>query len=248
MKNGIITKSWHNHIEDKAAGLVFLILAILPTIEIFARLIFNTGLKGSEAYIRNAVVWVAFLAGTISSREKGHLSLTSGNDLIKGRIGRLLHGFVTILCTGICLGLAVSSLSFLLIGFDPEQTIGFIPVRVVMIIMPVGFAVMALRFLFRVGEVMPSIPLVGGSLLAGLFLGIPALGNMAYTLMPEPPLFIDTLTGLYYSFFSYAALPLILIMILSAFIGTPIFLLLGGIAYFLFSRDWGSLEVLTNEA
>lgn len=241
-------KSWHHHLEDKLAGLIFLILAILPTMEIFARLIFHSGLKSSEAYIRNAVVWVAFLAGMISSRENGHLSLTSDRKILKGTIGRVLGSVVKILCSGISFGLAFSSVSFLLIGFDPEQTVGFIPIRIVMLIMPLGFLVMGIRFLFTPGKVKSRASTVLAALVFGLFLGIPAFGNLSYTLMPEVPLFIDSLMSFYYDFFYYAAIPFIIVMILSAFIGTPIFILLGGVAYFLFSRNWGALEVLPNEA
>ncbi|OQY33020.1 MAG: hypothetical protein B6241_09280 [Spirochaetaceae bacterium 4572_59] len=241
-------KTWHHHFEDKIATLIFLLLALLPTMEIFARLIFHSGLKSSEAYIRNAVVWLAFLAGMISSREKGHLSLTSDREILKGTIGKVLGSVVKILCGGISFGLALSSVSFLLIGFDPEQTVGLIPIRIVMLIMPVGFAVMGIRFLYTSGKLKSRVSTVLAALVFGLFLGIPALGNMAYTLLSEPPLFIDTLMSFYYDFFYYAAIPFIIVMILSAFIGTPIFILLGGVAYFLFSRNWGALEVLPNEA
>ena len=241
-------KHWYHHIEDKAAGLIFLFLALIPTVEILFRLLFNSGLKGAEGYTRNAVVWVAFLAGTISSREKGHLSLTAGQSVLKGPLGGILHSMVSILCSGISIGLAVSSFSFMLIGFDPEQTVGFIPIRLIILIMPIGFLLMAVRFLYIRGKERSSVPTVLGGLLFGLFLGIPAFGNMAYSLMMDPPLFLDSWMTAYYSFFYYAAIPLILLLIVSAFAGTPIFILLGGIAFFLFSRDWGSLEILPNEA
>ena len=241
-------KQWYHHIEDKIAGIVFLILAALPTIEIIIRLFWHSGLKGSEAYTRNAVVWTAFLAGMITSREESHLSLTSGKNFLAGRIGAFFHGLVKFLSTGICIGLAVSSLSFLFIGFDPEQAIGFLPVRFVIAIMPMGFLFMAIRFLYVKGHRGTSMLVVLSAVFFGLFLAIPAVGNMSYSMMPEPPLFLDTLTTFYYGFFYYAAIPLILLLIFSAFVGTPIFILLGGVAYCLFSRDWGSLEVLPNEA
>ncbi len=241
-------KTWYHHFEDKAAGVIFLILALLPTMEILARLIFQTGLKGSEAYIRNAVVWTAFLAGMISSREKKHLSLTSGNDLLKGRIGAFLKSLVKILSSGISLGLAVSSFSFLLIGFDPEQRVGFLPVRLVLTIMPIGFLVMAIRFLFIRRRLKSSWITALVSLFFGLFLSLPSVGNLAYSLMDMPPLFLDSLTTLYFNVFYYLAVPLIFVLLLSTIAGTPIFVLLGGVAFFLFSKDWGALEVLPNEA
>ncbi len=241
-------KSWYHHIEDKLAGVVFLILALLPTMEIFTRLIFKSGLTGSEGYIRNAVVWTAFLAGMITSREDNHLSLTSGSEILKGPVGNVFRSLVKILSAGIALGLAVSSFSFLMIGFDPEQTVGILPIRLVIAIMPVGFLVMAVRFLYIRKKKSTGIVTVLLSLLFGLFLSIPAVGNMSYSVMDMPPLFLDTLSSFYFDTFYYIAFPAILVLALSTITGTPIFILLGGVAFFLFSKDWGSLEVLPNEA
>ena len=47
---------------------------------------------------------------------------------------------------------------------------------------------------------------------------------------------------------AFIALPIIIILIITAFLGMPIFVVLGGIAYTLFVRSGGSLEVITNEA
>nr|WP_230391597.1 MULTISPECIES: TRAP transporter large permease subunit [unclassified Oceanispirochaeta] len=247
MVRKILTK-----IEFSTAVLVFLILAFIPVLEILSRLIFNNGIRAAEAYISHAVLWVAFLAGMIASKENAHLSLTSGRDVFSGRLEVVSTAVSRIFSSGISFGLAAAAFSFLLIGFDPEQSIGILPIRFVALIIPLSFFVMAIRFLFvhheEKGTHSVSAPVIILSVLLGFFLSIPSFSNMLYMMLPEPPLFLDSLSMLYYDFFYYAAVPMILLLMVSTVSGTPIFILLGGIAFFLFSKDWGSLEILPNEA
>lgn len=239
-------------IEFSTAVLVFLILAFIPVLEILSRLIFNNGIRAAEAYISHAVLWVAFLAGMIASKENAHLSLTSGRDVFSGRLEVVSTAMSRIFSSGISFGLATASVSFLLIGFDPEQSVGILPIRFVVFIIPLSFFVMAIRFLFvhhgEKGARSVSAPVIILSVLLGLFLSIPSFSNMLYMMLPEPPLFLDSLSMLYYDFFYYAAVPMIILLLVTTVSGTPIFILLGGIAFFLFSKDWGSLEILPNEA
>jgi tripartite ATP-independent transporter DctM subunit len=237
-----------NKLEFRVASLVFLILAFVPVLEILTRLFFNNGIKGAESYVSHAVIWVAFLAGMIASKEKAHLSLTSGRDLFKGSLAVFSTSLSRILSGGICFGLTFSALSFILIGFDPTQMVGLFPIRFVALIIPLGFMVMGLRFFYIDEKKMVTTPIILMTILLGLFLGIPSMTNMLYSLLPDPPLFIDSLSMLYYDFFHYAAYPMIFLLLLSTISGTPIFILLGGLAFFLFSRDWGSLEIIPNEA
>ena len=237
-----------NRLEFRLSSLVFLILAFIPVLEIFTRLIFSGGIKGAESYISHAVLWVSFLAGMIASKEKSHLSLTSGKDLFSGRLETISTALVRIFSGGISIGLAFAALSFILIAFDPEQTVGIFPIRLVALIMPLGFLVIGIRFFYTSENRLSGIPVIILAVVFGLFLGIPSMTNMGWTLMEEPPEFLESLSTFYYVTMSWAAVPLILVLLFSTLSGTPIFIILGGIAFFLFSRDWGSLEVLPNEA
>jgi tripartite ATP-independent transporter DctM subunit len=52
----------------------------------------------------------------------------------------------------------------------------------------------------------------------------------------------------FYDVIPYLTLPLVIVLIVGGLIGTPIFILLGGVAYVLFAGNWGALEVLPLEA
>jgi tripartite ATP-independent transporter DctM subunit len=65
--------------------------------------------------------------------------------------------------------------------------------------------------------------------------------------MNLPP-FFDTLMGFFYSVSGGIAVPLVILTIAAALSGTPIFIVLGGIAYLLFARSGSPLEVIANES
>jgi len=243
-----LLRNFLRKIEFRTASLIFLFLAFIPVLEILSRLFFDSGIRDAESYISHSVVWVAFLSGMIASKEKAHLSLTSGRAFLHGRIGNFSTAVSTVFSTGVSIGLAFSALSFILIGFDSSRMVGIFPIRFVALIIPLGFLVIGVRFLHDKEGHYTSLKLIIPALILGVVLGIPSLTNMIYTLMSEPPLIVDSISSLYYGFFYYAAVPLVLILMVSTVSGTPIFILLGGIAFFMFSRDWGSLEIIPNEA
>jgi TRAP-type C4-dicarboxylate transport system permease small subunit len=73
-------------VENWIAVGSILLLAFLPVAEIIARKVFKGGITASTLYVYHLVLLVTFLGGTITSREKRHLSLAVGSDLLKGEV------------------------------------------------------------------------------------------------------------------------------------------------------------------
>ena len=65
---------------------------------------------------------------------------------------------------------------------------------------------------------------------------------------PTSAEFFDSLVPVYNQVCAKLATPLIIILIVSAIFGVPIFIVLGGLAYLLFARTAQPLEVIANEA
>jgi tripartite ATP-independent transporter DctM subunit len=148
--------------------------------------------------------------------------------------------------------LFLSSLSLLLIGFDPEKRIGFLPIRLGLLPMPIGYAVMAARAVLVRPAAGPGRGRRGVwvalSLLLGFFLGYPSLLNILYTVFPDVPPFFERIADLWYAVTPAAVLPGCIVLIAGALFGMPLFTVLGGVAYFLFIGSGGALEVIPNEA
>lgn len=234
--------------ENTVAAVALFALILLPSLEVFIRLFFKTGLPDSGALIPHAVLWVTFMAGMLTSRAKEHLSLTIIHTELKEPWNSIIDIVNSTLGTTIATAFAVSSYSMLLIAFDPEQMVGPIPIRTATIIMPIGYVVMAVRFIFwnKTKRKVQLIALSG--VLFGILLAIPPIVNISSLFNPDTPLWMYDLSDSFYNILPFIRMPIVILLILGGLIGTPIFILLGGIAYIFFAGNWGALEVLPLEA
>ena len=211
--------------ENTLASLFLFLIALLPILEIIARRFFQTGIHSSTYYVHHLVLWITFLGGMITSREGEHLSLSAGVGLLPEQAKQWVTSLTACISVAVTATLAVSALTFLREGFDSTRTIGLFPIKWVIVIMPVGFAVMALRFILGAPKIWP------GKIIA--LSGIP----LAWLISLTP-----------FEYTGYVFWVCFVILIVSALAGTPIFIVLGGIASVLFFNAGGALAVIPNEA
>jgi tripartite ATP-independent transporter DctM subunit len=251
-------------IENWLAFVLLVLIALIPLLETVLRTFFRTGVPDAYGYIKHLVLWICFLGGMITSREGKHLSLSIGVDRLKGRYQSLVKSVSGFFSVTISLSLAIASLSFALIGFDESQRVGIFSMRLLTIVMPIGFAFIAVRFLAKIRAGWDR--WVAGSLgvLLALFLGVVQLFNsgaaiiqlvvvplneeLGFRLLDSVETAGFALSDLFIPLQSFLSLPLLIILIVSAFLGTPIFIVLGGAALLFFLRSGGALEVMPNEA
>ncbi len=248
MRKGTFSKYFHEG-ENSLAVVALGLLVLLPFVEIFARFIPKLGgIPDSTVLIPHAVVWVTFLAGMLTSRSKDHLSLTIIHGIIKEPWKTIVDSVNAFLGTAISTAFTISSLSMVLTGLDPVEKIGPFPVRLATIIIPIGYAVMAFRFIFWNKNNIKVKIIASIGLFLGIVLAIPPLVNLIVLLNPDFPFWIYDVSNYFYEIAPLFTVPLIVLLIFGGLIGTPIFILLGGIAYILFTGTWGALEVLSLEA
>jgi len=187
------------------------------------------------------LLWIGFLGAMVATRERKHIKIAAAANRLPTPLNLIVDCLVAFVSAAVCAGLFMASLE-LVVAEAPSlpswtQNIipgfvkhwlepfglfesgglttvgGWIPIWVAEAIMPLGFAVMAVRFVFRASKNLWVTGLVGLSLPATLLLPI---------------------------FFSDAAsqfvAPGLTLLIGLAFLGAPIFILLGGAALLLF---WG---------
>ncbi len=233
--------------ENIAAYLTIFLLALFPTMEVFARKFFHTGVPGSTAYTHHLVLVVTFIGGMITSRQRKHLSLS-----LNLRIGEPIRTRIevanAIIGSMFAAAFSISSFSFPLVSLDPDQKTGIFPTWLICMVMVLGFAVMAIRFI----DVIPAKS--KGRLFAwmgiplGFLLAFDPIINILTTFFGELPEFFTSIQEIYHSVTAFIAYPLIILLVVSAIFGTRIFIVLGGIAYMLFARTAQPLEVIPNEA
>ena len=248
MKNKIkgITNLLHR-VEDISVFIAVLLLALIPFLEVIARKFFQTSISYSTDYTHHLVIFVTFLGAMITSREKKHLSLSLAlkiNEPLKSRIYTVNMLFSSMMTTAFFW----SALSFVFTGFDPSKKIGIFPIRMIGMIMVIGYAVMAIRFITGIEKKGLYRLIASSGIIFGSFLAFDSISNLLSLLFNELPSSIEVILGFCHTIIGIIAVPLILTFIVLAVLGTPLFVVLGGIAYLLFARISGPLEVIPNEA
>ncbi|MBN1897918.1 MAG: TRAP transporter large permease subunit [Spirochaetes bacterium] len=257
VKNSHFKERFFNS-ENIAATVILILLAVLPSLEVVLRKFFRTGLRASSLYIQHLVLWITFVSGMITSREGKHLSLSAGIDLIKKPYNTWIKTTTSFITIAITFAFSFCALSLALIGFDPNYRIGLFPIQYVLLIMPVAFFIMTLHFIKHAPPERYARLIAASGMILGLLLVMgPLTNSLKYILdliIPESS-FLNTfdtwaytLNDLSQSFSSAIALPFIILIIISAMFGTPIFIVLGGLGLVLFLRSGGSIEVIPNEA
>lgn len=136
--------------ENLLAVVGILLLALIPFAEVIARKFFRTGVPFSSEYTHHLVLFITFIGGMITSREKKHLSLSLSLNIqepLKSRIHNANMLLGTMMTTAFCW----SAFSFLLSGFESTQKIGIFSAQLVGMVMVLGYAVMAFRFIIAAG-------------------------------------------------------------------------------------------------
>jgi C4-dicarboxylate transporter DctM subunit len=218
--------SGHAHeTEDAITALALLAIVLLPIIEVVGRALTGIGIPGSIDYVRHLTLWVAFLGAAIATRQQKHLALGFA-AFLKGRWRLAASVLAGSVATTVSLLLAWASFDMVNVDRGAATTFGgFMPQWVVETILPLGFALIGLRFFWHTpGGYWGRLTVLAVVLLAFA---------MAYWPVPSRGLL---------------ALPSVAIIVIAAVAGAPIFVLLGGLALLFFFIDAVPLASIPAEA
>jgi tripartite ATP-independent transporter DctM subunit len=196
--------------ENIIATLALAAIMVLPLSEIAWRHIAHQGIPGAGPFASWLTMWVGLLGAAVAAREGKLLTLATGEFLPKGRLGEIAHilsGFVaslvaTIFATGAWKLLQVDHQAGDEIAIGVKAWVGDL-------VLPVGFALVALRLAWRA-----SPHWIGRAFAAcGILLGLWLQGQ------------VDLVNA-------HAVWPWFLLIVVGGLLGGPIFALLGGLAIF----------------
>jgi tripartite ATP-independent transporter DctM subunit len=201
-------------VEDAIATLSLLAMVLLPLIEILVRRVFGVGVPGSGPIVQHLTLWVGFLGAAIAAREGKLLALASASLIPDGRFRRAMEAFAAAVAAAVSVILAWGGFELVNAERQAGTTLGAgIPTWIAQLVLPVGFALIGVRQVWR-ARGWSGRAVAAAGLLAGL------------VLMRTPGL----LEG-------RPSWPLLVMIAIAGAFGTPIFVLLGGAAVFLFMAD-----------
>ena len=200
-------------IENLFSVVALSLMVLLPVIEMGARVLGWNGISGSALFVQHLTLWVGFLGGMLAARSGRLLAMSSGTFL-PDKWRHWVTVATAMILAAVCTCLASASWTFLVSEREGGSwLIPGIPKWIVLIIMPLGFAIIGLRAIYLAGTWRDrSVAALGLLLPIALGFGLPN-GNRGI---------FDV--GM-------------LVMLMAALLGLPIFAVFGGVSLLLF---WNS--------
>ncbi len=208
-------------VENAILALALAGIAILPVAEMILRGAGGAGIPGSSAVMQHLVLVVGMVGGAIAARERRMLSLSTVDAFLKGRVRDAAHLVTHALAAGVAAWLSVAGWIFVQDERAVARELAWgIPLWTVQLVLPIGFALVALRLAYGASSTWP------GRAIAFAILGaVVALGAWG----PADP--------------SNLVTPALILLGLATLLGAPIFVTLGGAALILF---WGAGEPIAS--
>lgn len=137
---------WLHRIEDLILAIALAALVILAGTQIMLRMGFDSGILWLEPMLRTLVLWVALLGAMVAAREGRHIGLDIVERLLPPRALRIIRFAACAFAASIAALLAWHALRMVI----EERAIGSVafasvPAWMAQLILPFGFAVIALR-------------------------------------------------------------------------------------------------------
>jgi len=137
-------------------GLIILILGsmvLLSFLQVLMRNFFDTGILWGDIFLRHLVLWVGFIGASLATREEKHINIDLLTRLIPQKIVPFAKIVIDVTSVIICLVLVKAGWEFVSMEIEANTTLfQNVPSWYFEIIIPVGFALIALRFVFKIIE------------------------------------------------------------------------------------------------
>jgi tripartite ATP-independent transporter DctM subunit len=202
-------------VEDSIAAIALAAMVIIPLLEIGLRRTAGIGIPGAGPIVQHLVLWVGFLGAAIAAREGRLLSLATGNLIPQGALRRAAAVFVAIVSSFTAIVLAGGAVELIRTEREVGSTLGAgIPTWIAQLVLPLGFALIAARIVWRAADGWRGRAIAAAGLVAG-------------AIVATRPALVEGMP----------AWPGLVLVAAAAALGAPIFAILGGAAVVLFLSD-----------
>jgi TRAP-type C4-dicarboxylate transport system permease small subunit len=137
-----------HRLEDMFLVGLFMMMLGMAVLQIFLREVFAAGLSWGDLFVRMLVLWICLFGAMVASRQDKHINIDIFTRYMPDRVKHFVVRIVRFVTAAICLIMAWQGIK--LVQLDLEHgTIAFgaMPAWICEAIIPVGFVVMALRYL-----------------------------------------------------------------------------------------------------
>ena len=130
-------------------GLLGAMIAV-AVYQVLARNLFGAGLTWGDPMVRVALLWVTMVGGMVASASDQHIRIDLVARFLSPAAARRVGRLTSAVTAAVCFGLAWFSVTLVLLDYrDGTPGFGPVPAWVCELVIPVGAAVMGLRYLVR---------------------------------------------------------------------------------------------------
>ena len=210
-------------VERSVVAFLLLAMVLLPAASTISRRFLARELPGSAVLAQHITLWIGFLGALLATITGNHLALSTVGVLPAGWPRRVAVFFGQAVSAVVCALLAWASVRLVRAEWEGFGVVAFgIRVAWSQLVMPIGFAVMALRFAWRAGDAAAG---AGGCWACrASTLAIAGAAFLLGTVTPSPLL----------------TTALLLLVALAFLLGAPVFIAMAGVAMVLFFREAGA--------
>lgn len=225
-----------------------ILIAALAVLPLLFKLITITGLAAvpsSDRMLVHLVFMFACIAGIITSAKNKQLSLGIVQDSLNPLLRKIVAPVQKTIMVSVLTALFLASFSEIFMAFLPDDRLWGIPLQIIFAFIPVMYLGMLLLSLLRNRMIIASV----AGIAIGLFIATGPIFGILYSLfgLEEAPLLAEIL-AIWEKTASILVWPMILLLIVSAVFGMPIFIALSGITYIAFSQGGGYVEMIPLES
>jgi len=233
--------------------MLLLLMALIPCMEFIGRHLFSVGITGAPEYLQHLTLWVGLLGAILAARDNKHLKIVGVLEWLPSPLKIFADYWAYFLAAMLCWSLCGASVQLVIaeapalpekVGnflpafivnwlrpfglFEPGGTTkigGLVPQWIAESIIPVGFGIMALCFIICFSK-----KSIWSKLILALSFPVVIIVSIIYPVAPSGFVWIG-IGGL----------------IVSAILGTPIFVFLGSAALLLFWTDGVTTSAIPTE-
>lgn len=140
---------WLDRIENGLIAILVLAMVLLAGAQIVLRNFFETGLSWADPLLRAMVVWAAMLGALAAARDDKHIGLDVLAHFVHGRTRRVMRAVCLLFAAAISATMAWYGYGLVELDFGGTNTVAGIPNWLIEAVIPVGFGLLAVRFLLR---------------------------------------------------------------------------------------------------
>jgi tripartite ATP-independent transporter DctM subunit len=238
-------RNFLHSLEEGICYASLILLTLVPIADVVLRLVLKTGFPDAAGLLIHLLLVLGLLSAMLTTKNGEHLAIALAENFFPERIKKAAAIVSHIISVFVVTIIAWSAVSFIRIGLMGRLVCGIIPDRVFALVIPIGYGIIALRFarLSPLEGKLKIIPYL--VLILGTFCALPIIGKALWLF--DPPPLISGISEFFYDLAWYIKIPSIVVLITAAFAGTPLFVVMGGLALLLIEASWGEIDVVSNQ-